>query len=172
VNDSPITSGELTAVSRQLGREVRGAVAVAHRCPCGLPDVVKTAPRLADGTPFPTTFYLTCPKLAAQLSRAESSGVMREMTERLTTDPELAERYAAAHADYLAQRAELGDVPEIAHVSAGGAPNRVKCLHAVVGHALARGPGVNPFGDEALTQLSAWWYDGPCVNVDSDREAE
>ena len=46
--------------------------------------------------------------------------------------------------------ARLGDVPEIDGVSAGGMPDRVKCLHALVGHALAAGPGVNPLGDEAV----------------------
>ncbi|BCJ58540.1 hypothetical protein Jiend_19620 [Micromonospora endophytica] len=55
------TDADLAAVAAQLGRTPRGTQAVAHRCPCGLPDVVETTPRLADGTPFPTLFYLTCP---------------------------------------------------------------------------------------------------------------
>jgi hypothetical protein len=138
-------------------------VGVAHRCPCGHPDVVATTPRLPDGTPFPTTYYLTCPRAAGAIGTLEASGLMREMTARLADDPELAAAYRAAHEDYLRRRAELGEVPEIAGVSAGGMPDRVKCLHVLVGHALAAGPGVNPLGDEALAALPAWWSSGPCV---------
>jgi uncharacterized protein len=163
------TPDDLAAVTAQLGRPVRDVVAVAHRCPCGRLDVVATAPRLADGTPFPTTFYLTCPRAASAIGTLESSGLMREMTERIAADPDLAAAYRAAHDDYLRRRAEVGaaagvgDVPEIAGVSAGGMPDRVKCLHVLVGHALAAGPGVNPLGDEALAALPDWWAAGPCV---------
>lgn len=141
---------------------MRGVVGVAHRCPCGLPDVLATAPRLDDGTPFPTTFYATCPRLTGALSTLESSGLMAEMTQRLADDPELAERYRLAHEDYLARRATLGDVAEIEGISAGGMPTRVKCLHVLVAHSLAAGPGVNPLGDEALAAVEPWWTAGPC----------
>ncbi|MBA3741607.1 DUF501 domain-containing protein [Sporichthya sp.] len=151
------------AVEAQLGRPPRGAVDVAHRCPCGLPDVVRTRPRLEDGTPFPTTFYLTCPSASAAIGTLEAGGLMREMTARLASDPELAAAYTAAHEDYLKRRSEIAEVPEIEGVSAGGMPTRVKCLHVLTGHALAAGPGVNPLGDEALELLGAWWSRGPCV---------
>jgi hypothetical protein len=162
----------LAAVEAQLGRPPRGVVAVAHRCPCGLPDVVTTAPRLDDGTPFPTTFYLTCPRAVSAVGTLEASGLMREMTARLEEDPELAGRHRAAHEDYLRRRRELedelGDVPEIAGVSAGGMPGRVKCLHVLVAHALAAGPGVDPLGDEALALLPPWWAAGPCVRPEPE----
>jgi hypothetical protein len=137
--------------------------AVAHRCRCGLPDVIETAPRLADGTPFPTLYYLTCPRAAAEVGRLEASGLMREMTDRLRSDPDLAGRYRSAHERYLRRREEIGHVPEIAGVSAGGMPTRVKCLHVLVAHALAAGRGVNPLGDEAVAALPAWWAGGACV---------
>jgi hypothetical protein len=140
---------------------------VAHRCPCGQPDVVETAPRLDDGTPFPTTYYLTCPRATGAVSTLESQGMMREMTERLAADPELAAAYRRAHEDYLARRAALGAVPEIAGTSAGGMPTRVKCLHVLVGHSLAAGPGVNPLGDEAVAALPQWWAGGPCTSAES-----
>jgi hypothetical protein len=126
---------------------------------------VTTEPRLPDGTPFPTTFYATCPRLTGAISTLETSGLMREMTTRLAEDPDLARSYAAAHQDYLARRAELGEVPEISGVSAGGMPTRVKCLHVLVAHSLAAGPGVNPLGDEALALLDDWWTPGPCVGT-------
>ncbi len=158
-----MTERDTEAVARQLGRSPRGLLGVAHRCPCGLPDVVRTAPRLDDGTPFPTLYYLTCPRAAAAVGTLESAGLMSELTERLATDPVLATAYRSAHESYIAERERIAVVPELAGVSAGGMPDRVKCLHVLVAHALAEGPGVNPLGDEALAMLPAWWADGPCV---------
>ncbi len=163
-----VTAADLSAIEAQLGRAPRGTHAVGHRCPCGLPDVVVTEPRLPDGTPFPTTYYLTCPRAASLIGTLEGSGLMREMESRLADDPVLAASYAAAHRAYLAARAGLGDVPEIAVVSAGGMPDRVKCLHALAGQALAAGPGVNPLGDEVVDLLGEWWAEGPCVDGTPD----
>jgi len=138
--------------------------AIAYRCPCGNPAVVETPPRLSDGTPFPTFFYATCPRLTGAISTLESSGLMTDMNRRLSVDPVLAGEYAAAHDDYLAARAALGIVvDEIEDISAGGMPDRVKCLHSLVAHSLAAGPGVNPLGDEALALLPRWWLDQPCT---------
>ena len=165
------TTADLAAVSEQLGRPVRDVVEVAHVCPCGLPDVVATAPRLADGTPFPTTYYLTCPRAASAIGTLEADGLMKDMAARLADDADLATAYRAAHEDYLRRRTEVGeragvgDVPQIAGISAGGMPDRVKCLHVLVGHTLAAGAGVNPLGDEALAALPDWWAAGPCASV-------
>jgi hypothetical protein len=159
----PVDRADLAAVETQLGRSPRGTRAIGHRCPCGLPDVVVTEPRLPDGTPFPTTYYLTCPRVTSQIGTLEGSGLMREMEERLADDAELASAYRAAHEAYLADRDALGEVPELAGVSAGGMPDRVKCLHVLAAHALAAGPGVNPLGDEVLERLGTWWADGPCI---------
>ncbi len=161
---------DLASVARQLGRESRGILKVAWRCPCGKPGVVATAPTLPDGTPFPTTYYLTCPRATAACSTLEASGVMKQMQDRLATDDPLAEAYQRAHDSYLADRASLGpSVPQIAGVSAGGMPSRVKCLHALVAHSLAAGPGVNPLGDEALAALGDFW-DRPCL-PDTERSS-
>jgi hypothetical protein len=152
---------DLAAVAAQLGRSPRASRAVAHRCSCGLPDVVETSPRLEDGTPFPTLFYLTCPRAASAIGRVEASGVMREMTARLSDDPELAARDQAAYDDYLARRDAIE--PLDTRVAAGGMPTRVKCLHVHVAHALAAGAGVNPFGDEVLAELHDWGSEGQCI---------
>ncbi|MBF4162901.1 DUF501 domain-containing protein [Nocardioides acrostichi] len=164
----PFADGDREAVHAQLGREPRGVHAVAHRCPCGNPDVVTTEPRLPNGTPFPTTFYLTCPRAASRIGTLEGEGTMREMEARIAADPELAAAYRAAHERYLAFRSELAaevgaEVPEIEGISAGGMPTRVKCLHVLAGQALAMGRGVNPLGDEVLAALGPWWESGPCV---------
>jgi exopolyphosphatase / guanosine-5'-triphosphate,3'-diphosphate pyrophosphatase len=148
-----VTAADRAIVSTQLGRPVRGHIEVAHRCPCGNPDVVATEPQLPDGTPFPTHFYLTCPRATAAVSTLESEGLMVRFTERLAADADFAALYAAAHVDFLSRRDQWGTVPHIADVSAGGMPDRVKCLHALVAHSLAAGPGVNPVGDEVLAIL-------------------
>jgi hypothetical protein len=158
-----IDQADLETVSAQLGRPARAMVAVASRCPSGHPNVVKTLPRLPDGTPFPTLYYLTCPRLSGAIGTLEAAGVMAAMQERLADDEELAAAYLRAHMSYVADRAELGDVPEIDGISAGGMPTRVKCLHALVGHSLAVGRGVNPFGDEALDLLGDWWTGSDCA---------
>lgn len=156
-----ITPAEREIVAAQLKRLPRAARHVAHRCSCGLPDVVETSPRLDDGTPFPTLFYLTCPRARSAIGRLEAAGLMREMTARLENDEALAARYSEAHEDYLARRDAI--CPLGTTVSAGGMPRRVKCLHVVVAHSLAVGPGVNPFGDEALAMLDDWGIGGPCI---------
>lgn len=158
-----VSEQDLAVVAEQLGRPPRGVVEVAARCVCGRPLVVRTAPRLEDGAPFPTTFYLTCPPAVAAVSTLEASGAMKEMTARVADDADLAAAYRAAHEDYLRRRAELGEVPEIEGISAGGMPDRVKCLHVLVAHSLAVGPGVNPFGDEALERIRDTWRPDRCT---------
>lgn len=159
---------DLDVLSRQLGRPVRDVVEIPARCICGNPLVAATSPRLSNGTPFPTTFYLTHPVITSAVSRLEAAGLMNEMNVRLGADPALAAGYRAAHEAYLASRAEIGArsgigaVPEIDGISAGGMPTRVKCLHVLVGHSLAAGPGVNPLGDEALAAIGEWWTTDRC----------
>ena len=157
-------------IAAQLGRPPRGLLAVAHRCPCGLPDVAQTAPRLPDGSPFPTLYYLTCPRAVAAVSKLEAAGLMRDMTARLADDA-VRHRYESAHRDYLARREAAARTAGVEPLppgtqSAGGMPDRVKCLHALVAHELAAG-GVNPFGREALDAVGEWWRAGPCVPGDA-----
>jgi len=97
-------------------------------------------------------YYLTHPVLTAAASRLETTGLMREMTERLKHDPALAAAYRRAHESYLAERDAIE--PLGTTFSAGGMPDRVKCLHVLIAHSLAKGPGVNPLGDEALAILA------------------
>ncbi|MFD5224855.1 DUF501 domain-containing protein [Microbacterium sp. NPDC058342] len=160
----PPTAAELQVVSDQLGRTARGVVGIAARCVCGNPTVVATAPRLADGTPFPTFYYLTHPAATAAMSTLEAEQVMPELALRIEEDPEIAAAYLAAHRAFLADRAQYGEVPEIDGISSGGMPTRVKCLHALAGHALAAGPGVNPIGDAALER--AGWSPDRCACAD------
>ena len=160
---NPVPQEDLDCIERQLGRTPRDVHGIAYRCPCGKPAVVETEPRLADGTPFPTFYYATCPRLTGAISTLESTGMMAQMNERLAVDAELSGAYSAAHDDYIAARTALGiEVPEIKDISAGGMPNRVKCLHSLVAHSLSAGEGVNPLGDEALAALPQWWLTDPC----------
>ncbi|MBO9570054.1 MAG: DUF501 domain-containing protein [Cellulomonas iranensis] len=159
----PVSERDVEVLTEQLGRAPRGVVGVAARCVCGRPLVVRTAPRLDDGTPFPTTYYLTSPQAVAAVSSVEATGVMKEMTQRLAEDDELAAAHRRAHEAYLADREAIAHVPEIAGISAGGMPQRVKCLHVLVAHALAAGPGVNPIGDEALAMVADRWRPDRCT---------
>ncbi len=156
---SEVTQADIEALGQQLGRVPRGVVAIAARCVCGRPAVVQTAPRLDDGSPFPTTFYLTLPGAVYGCSALEATHYMDELNQRLAEDEQLAAAYAQAHQAYLAEREKLGHVDEISGISAGGMPTRVKCLHALVGHSLAAGAGVNPIGDiaiETMRERSLW----------------
>ncbi|MDO5726987.1 MAG: DUF501 domain-containing protein [Bowdeniella nasicola] len=144
------TSADIRELTRQLGRPVRGVVGIGARCVCGNPLVAITAPRLPDGTPFPTMFYLTHPAVVKAASQLEARGEMQRYNEQLADDPQLRAAYQRAHDDYLHRREKLGTVTEIAGISAGGMPTRVKCLHALIAHALAVGAGINPIGDAAL----------------------
>ncbi len=165
----PVSDEDIRIVSAQLGRPARNVVGIAARCVCGAPTVVSTAPRLDDGTPFPTFYYLSHPAATAAVSTLEATQVMGEYNELLTSDEEVRAEYAAAHEAYIADRESIAVVPEIAGISAGGMPVRVKCLHALVGHSLAAGPGVNPIGDRALDR--AQWSPNVCQCVDYSVEA-
>lgn len=151
----PVSETDLSVLRTQLGRPARGVVGIAARCICGNPTVAATAPRLDDGTPFPTFYYLTHPGATAAMSGLEATQVMRALSDELAGDAALAEAYRVAHEAYLADRDQFGGVEEIDGISAGGMPTRVKCLHALAAHSLAAGPGVNPIGDRALA-LSTW----------------
>lgn len=170
------TEQDLRVLSAQLGRKVRDVAEIPARCVCGNPLVAATAPRLANGTPFPTVFYLAHPTITAAASRLEADGLMYDMTDRLADDDVLAAAYEAAHENYIAERerirleAAIDEVPEIAGVSAGGMPTRVKCLHAVLGHTLSVGRGINPMGDEALDAIAQWWTPEQCTCDPSWRE--
>ncbi|WP_067781946.1 DUF501 domain-containing protein [Actinomyces vulturis] len=161
---SSVTDDDIDALEHQLGRLPRGVVSIAARCVCGKPTVVQTAPRLPDGSPFPTMYYLTHPAAVKGCSTLEAEHVMDLMNEELRNNEDLAQRYQQAHEYYIETRRVLGDVPEIDGISAGGMPTRVKCLHAVLGHALAAGPGVNPIGDWTLDLLKerGFWNHEAC----------
>jgi uncharacterized protein len=146
----PPTPSDVEVVSAQLGRPARDIVGISARCVCGNPLVVVTTPRLEDGTPFPTLYYLTHPAATQAASRLEAEGKMVEYHERLAASEPDRDAYRAAHETFLATRESLGTVPEIAGISAGGMPTRVKCLHTLMAHSLSVGPGVNPVGDWAL----------------------
>ena len=102
--ETPVTQEDIVEVTRQLGRPARDILAIASRCVCGRPLVVKTNPRLDNGTPFPTLYYLTQPAATAAVSTLEASGYMVELQDLLQTDSEISVAYSAAHSQYLAER--------------------------------------------------------------------
>ena len=157
------TDQDIRVLSAQLGRPVRDVIEIPARC--------------VYGSPFPTVFYLAHPAITAAASRLEAGGLMYEMTDALADDTELASRYTLAHENYLAERERIrlisgtDEVPEIENISAGGMPTRVKCLHAVIGHTLAVGRGINPMGDWGLDEIADWWTPQICACEPSWRDA-
>lgn len=150
-------------VALQLGRPPRGSWDVAARCDQGLPSVIAVAPLLEDGTPFPTTFWLTCPRLVAEVGGLESSGEHREWALRATDDPGLAMLMLEADAAYRAARTRAGGgVDPCARVGVAGQadPLTVKCLHARVAAALG---GIDdPVGRAVLERLAPGSALRPC----------
>lgn len=147
-----VSQADLDIVASQLGRAPRGVVDIAYRSPDGQPGVVKTAPRLDDGTPFPTLYYLTDPRLTAEASRLEVAHVMKWMTNRLAEDAALAEDYKKAHEYFLEKRNEMEDLGT--DFSGGGMPDRVKCLHVLIAYALAEGPDHFRLGTESVAMAA------------------
>ena len=159
VHDAP-SPADIAVVSEQLGRPARDIVAISARCVCGNPVVVMTKPRLEDGTPFPTFYYLTQLAATQAASRLEAEGKMAQYQQRLAEEPDAQALYSSAHESFLQTRESLGVVDEIAGISAGGMPTRVKCLHSLMAHSLSVGPGVNPVGDWALEDTT--WSTEKC----------
>jgi len=143
-----VSQEDLDIVRAQLGRAPRGVLAIAYRTPDGQPAVVTTAPKLDDGTPFPTLYYLTDPRLTAEASRLEVAQVMKWMEARLGKDEELKADYTRAHEHYLELRNAIDDLGT--DFSGGGMPERVKCLHVLIAYALAEGPQHFRLGAEAV----------------------
>ncbi len=104
----PVSEADREVLAAQLGRPVRAVHDIAHRCDCGRPDVVRTEPALPDGTPFPTLYYLTCPRASSAIGTLEADGLMKQMAARLAEEPDLAAAYRAAHESYLRERERAG----------------------------------------------------------------
>lgn len=164
---APADDATVAVLSAQLGRPARGRPAVVHRCGHGLPTVVRVDPRLEDGTPFPTTFWLACPLLRSAVGRMEADHEMVRLNERLAEDEDLRVAYAAGADRYVAFRDALGapGPPLDGAPTAGGMPTRVKCLHVHLAHHLATGD--NPIGAHVADALLPMACDVPCVDGDA-----
>ena len=159
-----IDDAEVAVVEAMIGRPLRGRSAAAVRCRWGLPAVLRVAPRLEDGTPFPTLFWLACPLANRHIGTLEASGVMVDLNRRIAEEPALSQEYADAAARYIAARDALGGGPlPRAAAAAGGMPGRVKCLHSLYGHHLATRD--NPIGAWAADQIEPMACPAPCVPV-------
>ena len=168
MSHSPLVAGaDAAVVAGQLGRPPRAMSAVSARCPYRFPAVVEDLPYDADGRPFPTLYYCTCPTLVAAVSRLESDGGVARWTTRLADDPRLARSAADAAADSAVRRTDLAREFELPMVDGGASLATgvggvadllaVKCLHAHAAHALAR-PGY-VLGDAVLTEVADPWCD-------------
>ena len=124
--------------------------------------VIENHPRLDDGAPFPTTFWLTCPVLVKRVGGLEATGWMNEVNDRLGRDDPLHERVVRALDRYRARR-DAHEVIEDSGSPPGGGPDRVKCAHAHAAHELAGGH--NPVGAAALAAAGYPDCVAPCFSV-------
>lgn len=158
-------------VERQLGRPPRAFHRVVVRCPFGMPAVTEQKPYDDADEPFPTTYYVTCPYLVAAISRLEAAGGVERWSERVTTDPALAESLQRATREQREVRRELAgsktgrDDGSSLELGIGGArrPERLKCLHAHAAFALAR-PGY-VLGESVLAEIDSLWPETCCMSA-------
>ncbi len=87
-------------IESQLGRPLRADSQVVARCHLGLPVVVRVPPRLEDGTPFPTLYWLTCPLAITRIGRLEGSGGVKRMEAKASADPDFGAALADANDAY------------------------------------------------------------------------
>jgi hypothetical protein len=165
---APADDATVEIITAQLGRPARGRPAVMHRCGHGLPTVVRVDPRLEDGTPFPTTFWLACPLLRSAVGRMEADHEMVRLNGRLADDPAFQAAYTATAEQYVAFRDRLGEPgpPLEGAPTAGGMPRRVKCLHVHLAHHLATGDNV--VGAHVADTLLPMACPAPCVDTAAD----
>lgn len=157
-----------SVVALQIGRTPRSDVVVGVRCHLGLPVVIDVPPILDDGTPFPTTHWLTCPLAMLRISRLESAGGVREADQLIASDAEVAEAFAAAMDRYSSHRESL--IPPQWHgpkPSGGiaGSQGGVKCLHAQYADTMSGNE--NPIGSIVLADVGNLDCTVPCV-VEAD----
>lgn len=154
----PASGEEMREVEKSLGRFPEGMAAVGARKGGRILAVVVKP--LVRSRPFPTVFYLTDRDLCRRTSQLESAGCMKGWSQRLERDEDLKTAYRRAHLMYLCFRREVAKISGVAPypspVSAGGMPERVKCLHSLLAQSLVMGPGINPIGDETAKEVGAW----------------
>jgi hypothetical protein len=156
-------------VARQIGREPRAFGRVAVRCPFGRPAVTEQSPYDPDGEPFPTTYYVTCRHLVAQISRLEAAGGVERWSEAVACDTLLQASRERADEEQRRIRARLAagaagnDGGASLDLGVGGqrrGAGSLKCLHAHVGFALAN-PGYE-LGERIAQELDPLWPDTCC----------
>ena len=147
---------DLAVVERQLGRRPRAFRRVVVRCPYGRPAVTEQAAFDEDGSPFPTTYWLTCRHLVEAVARLEAAGGVERWSRAAAESPWLAASLAAAHDEQRRVRTELDLGVGGARAGAGG----LKCLHAHVAFALAR-PGYE-LGERILGEIEPLWPNRCC----------
>ena len=158
-------------VERQLGRPVRAFRRVVLRCPYGRPAITEQEPYDSSGSPFPTTYYLTCPHAVAEVSRLEAAGGVERWSATAAADPVLRESVWTATRDQRELRRELaagrvgrdGGVSLELGIGGSSTPLQLKCLHAHVAFALAR-PGYE-LGERIVTELPRLFPEEGCCTI-------
>ena len=97
-------------VEAQIDRSLRSNVTVSSRCHLNLPAAIKVPPNLDDGTPFPTTYWLTCPMYNKKIGSLESQGLIAELDNEILNNPNLKAEWSKRQISYQQERENSHDL--------------------------------------------------------------
>ncbi|TGD74694.1 DUF501 domain-containing protein [Mangrovimicrobium sediminis] len=138
----PVSPQQQARVAELLGREPRGLAAIAVAGSGGEPVVIRVA-ALVDDKPFPTLFWLVCPRLNYRIDVVEAGGLIARLQARIDADPALREAMVEDHRRHIALRdsyidaaqrqrlQQLGFAAVFECKGIGGIADfgRIRCLH-------------------------------------------
>ena len=151
-------------VEQQIGRKLRTDSEVSCRCHFNIPAVIKVPPKLDDGTPFPTTYWLTCPMYNKKIGSLESHGLIKELDKEIINNPELKKQWKSRQISYEQERERLEtkDMGPKASGGVGGATESIKCLHSHTADELSTGQNV--IGKIVIESIGGFNCEEMCIN--------
>ena len=159
-------------IELQIGRPLRSSFTVSCRCHLDLPAVIKVPPKLDDSTPFPTTYWLSCPMMNKKIGALESQGLIKALDKELQDNSQLKSDWLKRQESYKNEREDLDDQNSYPKASGGvgGAENSIKCLHSHTADELST--GLNPIGKIVLESIGSFNCDQPCISKESMQKNE
>ena len=152
-------------VETQLNRSLRSKVDVVASCHFNLPAVIKVPSNLDDGTPFPTSYWLTCPMYNKKVGSLESQGLIKELDKQLNENKDLNQQWAERQKSYEEERnRENKNKENLINPTGGvgGAKESIKCLHSHLADELATQKNI--IGKIVLESVGSFNCEEPCID--------
>ena len=168
-----MVSEEKRIVEVQLDRSLRSDVEVVSSCHFNLPAVIKVPSNLDDGTPFPTSYWLTCPMYNKKVGSLESQGLIKELDKQLNENEDLKKLWSGRQRSYEEERnkAKKKNEEEIIPTGGvGGTNESIKCLHAHLADELATGK--NHIGKIVIESVGGFNCDEPCIDENNKKNVK